>query len=409
MSPPCSPVRASNGACVTTPERTPVSVLQTQRLEVLDAQRGLIMALMAIDHAALFLASQHYSEFWGTPLPAYPHAFGLFTRVISHLCAPGFFFLMGVGMHFFWASRSDRGWTQGKITRHFAIRGSVLILVDIFIILPAMIFGMWEQIFSKDATPPVMPGVPGDLLLAINVLATLGMAMIVSAFAMRLPGKVIAALGVALLVACQALLPEASEAFNSEPHLWRLLLVAGQEGFLVVNYPLLPWLAVCLLGIAYGTALRANPSAALKAALPGGIAMLVLFAIVRGVGGFGAHHPMSADTWMAMLEITKYPPSIAFVLFSLGANALFLTLILRTQQHLTGIARPLLVFGRSALFFYVLHMILYAVMGRLYPGETSLLGMYPFWLLGLVMLYPACKWWDGFKRGTADESIWRLF
>ncbi|MBT4523119.1 MAG: DUF1624 domain-containing protein [Halieaceae bacterium] len=386
-----------------------MSTSQGQRLEALDALRGLIMVVMAIDHAALFVAGQHYAEFWGTPLPVYPHAFGLFTRVISHLCAPGFFFLMGVGMHFFWASRRERGWSEGEIARHFAVRGGVLVLVDLFIITPAFILGMWEQFASGEGLADVIPGISGEPMLVVNVLATLGLSMIVSALLMRLGTKATAFLALAILLACQALLPDASEAFRTESFLSRLLLVAGQDGFLVVNYPLLPWLSVCLFGVAYGGALRANAATGLKAALPAGVAMLLLFLVVRIAGGFGAHHPMSDESWMALLEVTKYPPSIAFLLLGLGGNALFLSIILGMQKHLEGPGRALLVFGRSALFFYVLHMYIYAIFGRLYPGETSLLGMYPAWFVGLVILYPLCKKYDEFKRGTGEASIWRLF
>jgi hypothetical protein len=100
---------------------------------------------------------------------------------------------------------------------------------------------------------------------------------------------------------------------------------------------------------------------------------------------------------------------VAFLLLSLSANAIFMAWIYSARRHLEGLARPLMVFGRAPLFFYVLHLYLYAIAGLAYPGETSLAGMYPFWLAGLVALYPLCKRYDGFKRGKSGDSLWRLF
>ncbi len=380
-----------------------------QRLAVLDAQRGLIMIFMALDHASLFIAGQHFSEFWGVPLPDYGDAFSLFTRVISHLCAPGFFFLMGVGMHFFWSSRRARGMAEGAIVRHFAIRGSLLIVVDIFIITPTWIIGTLDKFLEGELPMDVVPGTGGEIMMVTGVLAALGAAMVLAAFFMRLGAWVTAGLGVAILLGCQAIVPDTSRAFEAMSYLERIFLVAGQDGFLLVNYPILPWFSVCLLGIAYGHLVKAEPERTLRWSFAGGVVGLLVFVLVRGAEGFGTHHAAPGDDWIAFLTVTKYPPSVAFLLLSLSANAIFMAWIYSARRHLEGLARPLLVFGRAPLFFYVLHLYLYAIAGLAYPGETSLAGMYPFWLVGLVALYPLCKRYDGFKRGKSADSLWRLF
>ena len=99
------------------------------RLVALDAHRGLIMVLMAIDHASYFIARVHSAEFWGTALPTYSSVFWFWTRWVTHLCAPGFFFLMGIGMALFAGSHLKSGWGEGRITRFFVIRGLFLILL----------------------------------------------------------------------------------------------------------------------------------------------------------------------------------------------------------------------------------------------------------------------------------------
>jgi len=386
-----------------------LSVAQPQRLAVLDAQRGLIMVFMALDHASLFIAGQHFAEFWGIPLPDYGDAFSLFARVISHLCAPGFFFLMGVGMHLYWSSRRARGVDERKIVRHFAVRGTILIAVDIFIITPTWIIGSLEDFVAGKQLIEVIPGAGENIMMVTGVLAALGAAMVFAAFFLRLGAVLNATLGITILLVCQAVVPEASKVFEPMTQLERIFLVAGHDGFLLVNYPILPWLSVCLLGIAYGHLVVADSERAFKLALPAGIVGLVLFVLVRGAGGFGTHHPAPGDDWMAFLTVTKYPPSVAFLLLSLGANALFMACINAARRQLGGIGRPLMVFGRAPLFFYVVHLYLYSIVGLLIPGGTTLAGMFPVLLLGLVVLYPACKRYDVFKRGKPEDSLWRLF
>jgi uncharacterized membrane protein len=388
-----------------TPETTSAP---TGRLDVLDALRGFIMIFMALDHASMFIALQHYSESWGIPLPVYPSALSLFTRVISHLCAPGFFFLMGLGMHFFWTSRTARGWSQARITKHYLKRGAVLIAMDVFMITPAWVIGTLEQITSEDSPIGQTPGAGGSPLILIGVLACLGGTMMITSFLLRLGAGLTLGLGVALMLLCQVVVPDASLVFEPMNAAERLFFVPGHDGILMVMYPILPWVPVCLFGMAYGHAVKANPERALKAPLIAGVIGAVLFVAIRSTEGFGTHHPMPGDDWMALFTVTKYPPSIAFILLSLSANALVLAVIVRAQSSLQGAGKALLVFGRAPLFFYVAHLYLYSFAGFAYPGATSLYAMYPVWIVGLVLLYPACVWYTGFKGRKSEDSLWRL-
>lgn len=377
------------------------------RLASLDSLRGLIIVLMALDHASLFVARHHWVEFWGVPLPDYGGALSLWTRVVSHLCAPGFFLLMGAGMTFFAAARRDLGWSEGRIVRHFLLRGAVLVVVDLVLVVPA--FALSELDRVREDLPVVLPAIPGSggtPYFSPGVLAALGAAMMTGGLLVRLAplGKGLVALG--LLLGCQLLLPGAEAAEEPFSVVARLLLVAGHSGHALIIYPLCPWLAVTLLGMAGGAALRAQPERVMRLALPLGAAALALFAGLRLAGGFATHHPMPRHDWMGLLTVTKYPPSIAFLLLSLGTNAMFWVLLQRGER-LWG--RPLRVYGRAPLFFYVAHLYLYGAMGLLLPGPTSLAGMYPFWLLGVVLLYPACRAYERFKRATGPDSPWRLF
>ena len=233
--------------------------------------------------------------------------------------------------------------------------------------------------------------------------------MLVGGLLGRLGASGNALLGAALLIASQLLLPQPESAETLYPIAARVLLAAGQSGFAMILYPLLPWLGVTLLGMALGPSLRAEPERTIRLALPVGCAALVLFIAIRVLGGFGTHHPLPSPDWMGLLNVTKYPPSIAYLLLTLGTNGVLLFALHRadrTCKHATNVLR---VYGRAPLFFYVAHLYVYAVMGLALPGHTPLVGLYPLWLLGTAILYPACVRYERFKRGRSEESIWRLF
>lgn len=367
------------------------------------------MAFMAIDHVSMFAAGVHFSEYWGVSLPTYPDALWMLTRVISHLCAPGFFFLMGMGMHYFYVTRAAQGMSNAAIRRHFAVRGALLIVIETFIIMPSWILGTLDKFISGDLPVTAVPGEGGPFFFVWGVLGALGAAMIFAGFLVRLSAKATLALGIGIALFSQWIVPDAARSGEALGFAMRFLFVAGQEGPIVINYPLMPWFAVCLLGIAYGHAVRLAPERTLRLSGVVGVAALVAFVLMRAAGGFGTHHPVPGEGLVAFLTVAKYPPSIAYLLLALGANAVFLALLIAGQRWLEGAGRWLLVFGRAPLFFYVAHLYLYAFLGQVWPGDTTLVGLYFVWLLGLALLYPACIRYEAFKRGKGPDSIWRMF
>ena len=115
--------------------QAPPATSRRSRNLALDALRGLIVVLMAVDHANYFVAQQHpQGEHWGGPFPVYESALHFITRLITHPVAPGFSFLMGVGMVLFSESRRRRGWGEWAIVRHFLIRGTVLIVLQFTVV-----------------------------------------------------------------------------------------------------------------------------------------------------------------------------------------------------------------------------------------------------------------------------------
>ena len=373
---------------------------QSRRLFSMDRLRGLIMVLMALDHAAFFIAGQHPAEHWSRPLPEYEAVLPFLTRSLTHICAPGFLLLMGAGMVFFAEARRKRGWSRQHIFGHFALRGAILILIQFAVVDPAWMLPSWLGQSGQSGN--------GGLIMYVGVLYALGGAMILGAPLVRLKPQALAAIGGLAIILSQVLVPPSGPAAATESVLARLLWLPGLSPPVYVNYPLVPWFGVACLGMALARGLAWTERQARSATLWPGLACLVGFFTLRGLGGFGNLQPPPGDGWMAFLTLVKYPPSVVFLLLTLGANLLILALFAHPGPRLLRGLGWLMDFGRSPLFFYVLHLYLYGLLSLLYPDQTSLAGMYPLWVLGLLLLLPACRRYAAFKASRPEDSVWRL-
>jgi len=363
------------------------------RLLPLDVLRGLIMALMALDHANLFVAHKHSAgEHWGGEFPSYSSALPFLTRLVTHLCAPGFSFLMGTGMWLFAQSRRKMGWSRWAVTRHFLIRGALLIAL---------------QFLVENQAWRLSPGWQLDVY--VGVLFALGGTMILGSLLVWLKPQVLLVLTVVLAVGTELLVPN--------PVLWGqrngpfdlLLLLSGGDSRLWSNYPVLPWLKFVTFGMLFGHWLLDDAKKAFGRALKLGGALLLAFVVVRYLNGFGNIRPRVGDGWIAFLNVVKYPPSIAFSLLTMGANLLLLGLFGLASARVQRLLQPLAVFGRAPLFFYVVHLFLYAGLGLwLTPAGTSIAGMYPYWLAGLLLLFPLTWWYGRWKQRQPPNSILRF-
>jgi len=393
------------------PESIPESgsaVAAAQRLSALDAHRGFIMTFMAIDHASYFIARVHSAEFWGIALPVYPNALWFWTRWITHLCAPGFFFLMGIGMIFFADARRQAGWEEGRITRFFLIRGLLLILLQLFVEDLAWILG---DLSRGAGVMVIRGGVPGGGtggMIYLGVLFALGGVMVFWGFMRRVSYWLIGLISLAAVLATQFAIPSPDHASILYPLLLRLLMIPGHTNIWQVFYPVVPWLGATGLGLLFGKLLIRDTHRTERAAGWTGLSFLVLFIVVRIAGGFGNLNEVPLG-WMGFLNVIKYPPSLAFLLITLGINLLFMGVWGWTGPCLRNRYHPLLVFGRVALFFYLLHLWVYSLLGLFFKGGAGLAMMYGCWLLGLLILYPLCYGYHRFKGRKPLTSFWRFF
>jgi uncharacterized membrane protein len=173
-----------------------------------------------------------------------------------------------------------------------------------------------------------------------------------------------------------------------------------------VYYPVLAWLGLAGFGLLFGRWLLKDRASAYRRSALIGMTMLILFVILRDVGGFGNIRSVAADEdWIAFFNVVKYPPSLVFVLLALGVDLILLSLLARIE----GLAQPLAVLGRSPLFFYIAHLYLYGLIGvAAFPNGTGILQMYPVWLAGLAILFAACWAFGRFKLSQPPESVWRF-
>ena len=364
------------------------------RLIPIDMLRGLLIVLMALDHANYHIAQQHsMGEYWGGPTPVYPTSLHFLTRFVTHLSAPGFFFLLGVGMIFFAQSRLRKGWSWGRIGQHFLIRGLLLILMQIIFVnliwlISPLSFPRWY----------------------IGVLAALGAGMVLCIPLLRIKSVYLAGITLVLFFSLEILTPApALWGLNFDLFPGILLVYSGGQGDFWVNYPLLAWLEVIVFGLFYGKWILEENRNFYNYTFSMGLIFVAAFLGLRLYNGFGNIRSYHPGTWVEFFSLIKYPPSMTFILFTMGVNLFLLGMFSRLRPETIKPGNPLLVFGRVPLFSYLAHLGIYAILGRvLTPQGSGLLVMYVLWIVGLGILYPLARWYGRYKQ-SQPEGSWVRF
>ncbi|MFS0738323.1 heparan-alpha-glucosaminide N-acetyltransferase domain-containing protein [Sphingomonas sp. 1P06PA] len=376
----------------------------TVRVDAIDRLRGLVIALMVLDHVRDFF---HVDVIAYDPTdPARTTAILFATRWITHLCAPTFVFLAGVSIHF---QKAD-GKPDAALSRFLLTRGAWLVVLECTLVSFGFNFG----------AP----------FLFLQVIWAIGMSMIAMSLIACLPTRAVLAIGGALLLVCPLLLA-ATEGATGLGAIVRTIAIApgtlpGLPTF--QPYPVLPWLAVMCLGFGLGPVFRQPARERRRAVLGIALGLLAAFLVLRGLNGYGDPAPWhgwptAGQTVMGFLNISKYPPSPDYVAITLGLSLLLFLLL----ERLGGAAsRVLLDFGRTPLFTYLCHLYIAhglmlltaAAMGmpavaiNLLPNwfagtipaswGFSLTTVYCVWLLVLAMLVPLARWFAGVKRRRRD-------
>ena len=372
------------------------------RTRSIDLLRGFIMIFMALDHASGMIARVHFSEIWGVEFTAYPDTFWWFTRFVSHLCAPGFFLLMGVSMFLFAQSRMKASWSANKINLYFLKRGGLILLFMFCLEFPA--WGLSFFFNELHAAQPPFPGSSTGIFIPTTVLYGLGMSMILGGMLWRIKGWQL----LSITAGCFALSgwyiaqADPTSAFNPLEHLF---LVPGASNYVMTIYPIIPWIGVCTFGMFWAKYFMQKGKSAFTLAAVTGVVFLIAFAVLRSTG-HGNHNYTSYDSFITFFTLIKYPASVDFFLITIGINLLLLALFSKIEDQ--AWLRPVQVFGQTAMFFYIVHLYLYALIGAFFPLGCHIAVMYACWIGGLILLYFICKRFLEFKKTTPTTSFWRL-
>ena len=391
----------------------PVLISQ-KRINSIDLLRGLVMIIMALDHVRDYF---HTGAFLYDPLDLDKTSVTLFfTRWITHFCAPVFMFLAGTSAFLVGQKK-----TRKALSLFLFKRGLWLVLLELTLIN----FGWNFDIAFTN--------------IYFIVIWALGISMIVLAGLIYLHYKLILLIGV-VLVAGHDLLDNIHVPGNNLPAFgWALLhdqnFFSWQGKNILVGYPVLPWIGVMALGYCLGI-LYTNAYSAekrKKMLLIIGSSAIVLFIMIRGTNFYGdpshsSHQQTAFYTFLSFIKTTKYPPSLLYILMTLGPAILFLAF---TEKATNGFAKIISVYGRVPMFYYVVHIFLIHIFAMVAAGlftdfdwkvwilkqplwfaedlkgyGFSLGIVYLVWLAIVIGLYPLCKWYDKYK--TNHKEKWWL-
>jgi uncharacterized membrane protein len=316
---------------------------------------------------------------------------------------------MGVGVSLLVDARSKHGWSTGRISRFLITRGLLLVLVSFFIELPAWVISLISSRAPSLIGPEaVIPG-DGPPRFVFTVLVGLGLSMVLSSLFVRARTIVWAGLAVTALAASVVLTPGPEGLLIPHGFLTRLLLIPGLTHHVWVQYPVVPWFGITALGVLFGRWIVHDRVTAF-ATLPWiGAGALVMAIVLRALGGFGNIRPPRDTSWIEFLNFIKYPPAVVFTLFTLGVNALVLSLMDRIQERAARMWRWLQVFGQAPMAFYLMHLWLYAVIGAAaFRQGTGYLMVYAVWMASVWPLFVVTRRYRDFKQTQAVESYWRM-
>ena len=398
-----------------------------QRIDSIDLLRGIVMVIMMLDHTRDFI---HSGALLFDPLDLSKTTVWLFlTRWITHFCAPVFVFLAGTGAYL----RYARGSSKRELSRFLISRGVWLIILEFTVVRLGAFFNLDPR-----------------FLLFLQVIFVIGFSMIVLAGLIHVPLKVTAALGL-LMIAFHNILDKYPvqrwQGPQSPVPSWgaKLYMLLHQPGIFPIGphfpsplvfilYPLIPWIGVLAVGYAFGVLYQQDARLRKRWLLIVGGIVTLLFIFIRAVDKYGEPLHWSRQknvvfTILSFINTTKYPPSLDYLLMTLGPAILALALfeISAGPQPGKSMLRNFFVtFGRVPLFFYILQwftahtiaILLHLAFGKpvhwlfqtpidwfTHPpvgNGFNLIVVYVSWIAGVLLLYPLCKWFAGVKKRRRD-------
>jgi len=378
-----------------------------ERLGSVDLLRGMVMALMALDHVRDYFTDARFY-----PLDLTQTNILLYmTRWITHFCAPVFVFLAGTGAFL----SLTRGKTVPELSRFLFTRGLWLVFIELTVVRFGWLFNI-------------------DYTLAIGqVIWAIGWSMVALAVLIRFPVKVATIFGL-LMIALHNLFDDVTpDQLGIFGWPWQILHAGGPINYMqgysfLVAYPLIPWIGVMAVGYGFGTILIKEASARRKTLLRLGLAITAGFILIRATNLYGDPNQWSQQkdvvfTAFDFINCEKYPPSLLYLMITLGPAIAVLPLLERARGWM---AQFFIVFGRVPMFFYIIHIPLIHglallaayltgydtgfMFGNVPPWEWppgygfGLPVVYVVWGGVVLALYPVCKWFAEVKKRRKD--VW---
>ena len=367
--------------------------VRTTRIAAIDWMRGLVMVLMIVDHASMAFDGTHqprdsalYPDAMTVALPTAE----FLTRWVTHICAPTFVFLAGLSLALSTGRRIASGVSAREIDRSIVTRGAVIALIDLTIISF------------------------GSGYLNFGVLFAIGVAMMAMAALRRLPWQALLAIGVVWFAVGEAITGVFWHPPGSAAPLVALTVATDSGGPIVIKYAVLPWLAMMAMGWAFGQHISRFAAGRARFSTQsvlwvGGVLLLVIFAVVRGNAGYGDMFLHRADnSWQQWLHVSKYPPSLTYAALELGLLWIALAWLMRIEPAI-GVRPngPFLVFGQTAMFFYLAHRLALEIPATYFGlrGVGDLSTTYIVAAAMLVALYPACRWYRTVKAAHPTSML----
>jgi len=400
------------------------------RIDSIDLVRGIVMVIMLLDHTRDFVHRDVLQGFDPTDL-AHTNPMLFFTRWITHYCAPIFVFLAGTGAYL----QVSRGKSKGELSKFLFTRGLWLIVLE-FTLIRCGAFLNFDYRF----------------LGALQVIWVIGVSMIVLAALIHLPLRIVAGIGVLMIFLHNFLDRVRVQGWqgpeSAVPSVWAKLFIILHQSFeafpilwffpspvVFVLYPLIPWVGVMAAGYAFGALYEMDAARRRRLLLIMGAIATALFFILRTINRYGDPSPWAKQstvsfTLISFFNVTKYPPSLLFLLMTLGPAFLALAWFEvrksnSTNAHSSRVRNFFVTFGRVPLFFYLLqwptahltsmvaHLIAGKPIGWMFGSQIQtagpppgmgfgLLVVYVCWISGVILLYPLCKWFAGVKQRRRD-------
>ena len=390
-----------------------MTLQKTNRIESIDLLRGVVMVIMALDHARAYF---NYGTFFLDPTDLETTTpFLFFTRFITHYCAPVFVFLAGTSA-FLYGSKK----TKPELFKFLFTRGLWLIFLEVVVN---------NLIWTFDLTYS---------LQIFQVIWAIGFSMVCLSFLIYLPKKIILGLGIVLVVGHNLLDGFVFQGQTSQSVIWYVLhqsklVIFDPSNINYFHYPVIPWVGLMALGYVFGNFYKKDFNAIVrkKWLLGLGLVVLTLFFVLRAINSYGDLVPWSfqdttTKTILSFFNVTKYPPSLLFMCITMGPALLFLYAFESAKNKVTDF---FLAFGRVPLLYYFLHVLvihIFAVLVLMISGGEgldmilnsdnflnkklstygySLTVVYIVWALVVFLLYPICKKYMIYKA-TNKQKWW---